>query len=427
MTPILNRETKQGVYLSLFSGTNIVAAFFFQWYLLSKLGAGIETDAFFASFTIPQFVIAMVGSSLMHVLVPILSTRPRERIDQDAWIAFWFIGLVFGLIAFILIISANLWVPMLFPGFNGHEADLTVTLSRIQLAGMILSAVNAVQWAAYHSKQKFIWAEFVPMSASIAVLPMLVWTLPRFGVVAGAWLTLLKLMLQTLFLLPGMGRPHPPRTSSYVLREMRRRIAPLLVGTAYYKTDPLVERALLSTALSGSLSLYYFAQQIYGAVCQVLNKAIAAPLVPKMSNFHVRKETSSIRKVYYKRLFIVFLLGTGCLLTVSLLGQRLLGLLTLLGKFTANDITRLYWILICLGGMFIGGLLGQIASVSFYACGDTKTPTKLSMVTYTLYIPCKVFAFLKNGVLGLATVTSLYYLLNFFLQFHFFRRKYLHE
>jgi peptidoglycan biosynthesis protein MviN/MurJ (putative lipid II flippase) len=76
----------------------------------------------------------------------------------------------------------------------------------------------------------------------------------------------------------------------------------------------------------------------------------------------------------------------------------------------------LWWILVALAGVLIGGASGQVISGAFYAIGDTRTPTMLFIVTYTIYIPIKILVFLRYGVIGLAVVTSIHLAINFLLQ-----------
>ena len=75
-----------------------------------------------------------------------------------------------------------------------------------------------------------------------------------------------------------------------------------------------------------------------------------------------------------------------------------------------------FLILQVVDGFFIAGAMGVITSKTFYAMGDTRTPTRMSIVTYTLYIPAKVFGFLRYGLMGLAVVTSVYLFLNLVIQ-----------
>ena len=277
---------KQTLQLGALSAANMGAAFLFQWYALTQLGPGLETDALFAGMTLPHLVLAVVSGSLMHVLVPLLSGEDPSRLRHDVWGFTVLIGALFSVLAVVLYISAPWWVPLTVPGFSAAGIALTLDLTRIQVIGMVFTAINGVQWAAYHARQQFVWAEATPMLASALALLLLVWALPRFGVVAAAWISTLRIALQTLLLAPGMGRPVWPDLTSPAIATAWQRIKPLLLGTAYYKTDPLVDRFLLSTADSGSLSLYYLAQQIYSAMSQVLNKAMAAPLVPVLSRLH---------------------------------------------------------------------------------------------------------------------------------------------
>jgi putative peptidoglycan lipid II flippase len=414
---------KQTVQLGILSAANIGLAFLFQWYVFTQLGPGLESDALFAGMTIPQLVLVVISGSLMHVLVPILTGESVDRLRHDAWGLLVLVGGLFGLLAIVFYAAASWWVPLTVPGFDEAGLALTVDLTRIQLIGMVFAAINGVQWAAYHARQQFMWAEFTPILASFFALLLLIWALPRFGVVSAAWISTLRMALQTLLLAPGMGRPVRPDLKSVTIQLAWQRIKPLLLGTAYYKTDPLVDRFLLSTASSGSLSLYYLAQQIYGAVSQVINKAIAAPVVPVLSKLHKTGDKNGFRQAYYRKLWQVGSIGVAGLLILGLFGQMVLDLLVGYGNVGADHVKELWWIMIWLGGMFIGGAAGQICSSSFYACGDTKTPTRMSMLTYTVYIPGKVFAFYLSGVVGLAMATSIYYIINLLLQVYLLEKK----
>ncbi|MEW6414094.1 MAG: lipid II flippase MurJ [Pseudomonadota bacterium] len=414
---------KQAVQLGALSAVNIGIAFLFQWYVLIRLGPGVETDALFAGMTIPQLVLAVISGSLMHVLVPLLAGESEDRLKHDAWGFLILIGGLFGVLAVLLYAAAPWWVPLTVPGFDEAGQGLTIDLTRIQLIGMVFAAVNGVQWAAYHARRQFLWAEFTPILASVIALLLLIWALPRFGVIAAAWIGVFRMGLQTLLLVPGMGLPVLPDLKSAAIQKAWCRIKPLLLGTAYYKTDPLIDRILLSTASSGSLSLYYFAQQMYGAASQILSKAIASPLVPALSVLHKSGEGAGFRRVYHQKLLQVGVICLSSLLVLGLVGQTLLALLVGYGNVSANNVVDLWWTMVWLGGMFVGGVMGQICSSSFYASGDTKTPTRLSIATYTAYIPCKLLAFYLWNVQGLAIITSIYYLTNLIFQIYFLEKR----
>lgn len=415
---------KQAFQLGILSSLNIGITFLFQWYVLIQLGPGVETDALFAGMVVPQIVLAVISGSLMHVLVPLLAGESEHRLRHDAWGLLILIGGLFGMLAVLLFVAAQWWVPFTVPGFNEAGKKLTAEIVRIQLIGMVFSAVNGVQWAAYHARQRFLWAEFMPILSSVFAFLLLILTLPRFGVIAAAWIGTLRMAMQTLLLAPGMGIPVRPDFRSATIQQAWQRIKPLLLGTAYYKTDPLLDRFLLSTASSGSLSLYYLAQQIYSAVNQVINKSIVAPLVPVLSMLHKDGDKTGFQRAYHRKLLQMAAICLAGLLVIGFFGRAILGLLVGYGNVSSDSLANLWWIMIWLGGMFVGSAMGQISSSSFYALGDTITPTRLGIYSYTFYIPAKIGLFYCFGVFGLALATSAFFVLNFFLQNHQLKKKY---
>ncbi len=414
---------KQTIQLGVLSALNIGIAFVFQWYVFTQLGPGIETDALFAGMTLPQLVLVVISGSLMHVLVPLLAGEDNNALLRKSWGFLYLVAGLFGLLGIILYLTAQWWVALSLPGFSDLGLSLTVKLTRIQLVGMVFSAVNCVQWATYHARQKFLRAEFTPLIGSIVALLILVWALPYFGVVAAAWINVFRMGLQTLLLAPGMGKPVRPDLKNPAISAAWQRIKPLLVGSVYYKTDPLMDRFLLSMTSSGSISLYYLAMQIYGAFNQVINKAIAAPLVPILSKLHKADDISKFESTYRMKILQIGVISISCYLLICIFGQYLLIFVIGYGNVSADNVENLWMIMIWLGGMFVGGAVGQISSSSFYSTGDTRTPARIGVITYTLYVPLKILLFYIYGVYGLALVTSLFVMVNFFFQIYCLNKK----
>jgi putative peptidoglycan lipid II flippase len=395
--------------LGALSGANLVLVFLFQAFVLVIVGPGVETDALFAGMALPQLVLAVISGSLMHVLVPYLAGEEENRIQQDTWGIFIVVGVAFGFLSVALYIFAPFWVPWIVPGFSQAGKTLTVLLTRIQLIGVAFTALTGVLWAVYHARQQFLWAESSPLLPNLLGLGCLIWALPRFGITAVAWILVLRTLLHLLLLLPGLPAYRKPNWRSPNLSVVWRRIKPLLLGSAYYKTDLLVDRFLSSMAPAGGLSLLYLAQQVYGAANEIINKAIAAPMVPLLAGQAKSGNWTQFHGTYRKRLLWMCILTGGGYVTLLLGGKYFLKILIGHGGVTEHNIALLQSILICLGGIFIGGALGQILSTAFYALTDTITPTKIGTVVFTLGIALKIFGFFLFGILGIAIGSSLHY------------------
>ena len=166
---------KQTIQLGGLSAANTVMTFLLQWYVLIQLGTGAETDALFAGLTIPQLVLVVISGSLTHVLVPILAGENKLQQKQEAWSLIFLVGGLFGIIAILLSVTASLWIPITVPGFDAAGKALTLELTRIQLLGMMFTAINGVQISVYYARQQFVWAELIPLVSSIIVFPFLIY------------------------------------------------------------------------------------------------------------------------------------------------------------------------------------------------------------------------------------------------------------
>jgi putative peptidoglycan lipid II flippase len=395
---------------------NAMLAVLMPWYVVTRLGIGVETDAFFASGALPQLIFLVASFSLTQVLVPLLATEDEQTFRRDAWGFFLSVTGLFALLGTVLFVLARLWVPLLVPGFSDQAKQLTVSLSRIQLLGLVGNASVTVLWSVYYARQKFIWAELSPVFANILSLLFLFWTLPQYGIAAAAWATVLNLGLKLVFLTPILGRWQTPQWDSYAMREAWRRVKPFLLGQTYSKSDPLVDRFLTSMSIAGNLSLLYIGQQIYSAITLVITKAISAPTVPRLALAAKSGNWINFRRTYRQRLLWMVGLAVAAFVILLFFGEPLLHLLIGHGGITAQNVRMLWWIMLALTGLLLGGTAGQVTSVAFYAMGDTKTPTMLFVWTFTVYVPIKVLVFLHYGLFGLAVATSAHLIVNFLLQ-----------
>lgn len=432
--------------LAVLAAGNLLLNLLFQWYAVTGLGVGAETDALFAGMALPQLLLAVVSGSLTPVLVPLMTAgggEDGETFRRNARNFFAGVTLFFTAVAVVLFLSADLWIPLLVPGFTAEGQSLTVSLARIQLPGMIFTGSLAVVWAAYHAKQKFVWVELSALLANLLSLLALVWLLPRYGVFAAAWLLTLRTLLQVVCLLPGLGRWRRRRGEvredgsdednsderamkirhSYgrtsgdwwrdfveTWRTAWARLLPLLGGSVFYKTDPLIDRFLTSMSPSGGLSLLYLAQQLYGAAALIINKAVVVPTLPMLARAAGDGDWTAYRRIYRERLLTTTAVTLVAFLVLLAGGELLLRFAIGYANITNQNVRDLWLVMLALSGYFVGGAAGQITSIAFYAKGETRAPTRIGVQAFLLYLPFKALSFIYFGLFGLALSISAYYL-----------------
>lgn len=414
---------RQGLNLGALAVCNAALAVLSAWYIVTRTGINFETDAFFASGALPQITFLFLSATVLPVLVPLLATRDPERMRDDAWFFFLLITSLFALAGVVLYATSGVWVPLLVPGFSAEGKSLTVSLTQIQIVSMVLNAGIVALWAAQHARRRFVWVELSGVAANAAGLLFLVWALPRFGIRAAAWNAVFYNSLKLALLLPVLGRWRHPQWGSPTVKEAWRLFKPFLPGQAYLRAEPLLDRFLSSMNGAGSLSLLYVAQQIYTNLMLVTGKAVVAPLAPKLAVEAGRGDWRRYRNSYRGRLLLIALLAALGGLLLLTLGAPALRLTIGHGGITAGNVHTLWLVMIALAGVFVGGVSGQVVSGAFYAAGNTRTPTKVSALLYTVYLPLKIAVFLVCGLVGLAAAVSAYFVTNFLVQFFMLERE----
>ncbi len=403
--------------LSVLVVTNVAMQFLFQWYIIRAFGVGIESDAFFSSMALPQFVLLVLSGSLSIVLIPILTTFTEKQFYSAAWTYFISTAIFFGVLALILYFSANWWVSKLYPGFNGEGLQLSITLSKIQLISMVLSATLSVLWAVHSAKENFYLIESTSIIANIFSFVFLILVVKYFDIYTASYVFVLRGFLQIIFLISILGKYNKVEFKAELFYGTWVKMKPLILGNLYYKTDALVDKYLTSSSISGHLTLLNIAQQLYAAGNSILTKIIVNTMVPSMARAHIAKDYKLFNSIYKKRLWTAIMISVLTFIIFVLVGKPMLRILFNFQKFTESSVSELWWLMILLFGYWIGGLLGAVTSSTFYAKGNTKQPTIIGVVTYSVYIPAKIFCYFKFGIKGLALSITVYYLMSFLIQY----------
>lgn len=382
-----------------------------QWVLLTAIGPGADTDAYFAALVLPQVLLAVVAGPLLNVLVPLLSTVDAAERRRTGWLLVAVLGSASALATLILALLAPTWVPLTIPGFAEPQLALTVMLVRLQMLASALSVIALVLSAAAQSAGRFVRVESATLAGSMLGLGLTIVLVPGMGVVAAAWAGIARVIVQGAIIVPLLGLPRRGHGAWELARRAWSGMKPLIVSGALAKTDPLIDRVLLSLAPGGMLSLFQLAQGLFAAAIEVVNRSWIAPALPALA-----RDATGDPAAYRSRLRrLLVMTAVALFVAIAVLivaGQELLRFVLEYGHVSADDITQLWWTLLGLSGVLVGASIGQIGASGFYARGDTATPARLAMVSFACFAPLKVAAFYGFGVAGLVGACSGYYLTN---------------
>jgi peptidoglycan biosynthesis protein MviN/MurJ (putative lipid II flippase) len=389
--------------------------------ILTHFGAGRQTDSYFAALAVPVVVLYVLSDPLNRVALPSLSVHTGEEFWEHAWTTIEITVFIFLGVAGLLYLTAPRWVSLLVPGFSADAASKTVELTRLLLAGMVLQSGSMAARSVWNARGYFVWPTTAGLLSAIAALALLLVTVRTHGIESAAWAFNLRFATECLLLTGTLGtfrRPHW-RLAVPFLRKSR----PLMLGAAYFRTDVIVDRVLTSLAPPGGLSLLYLAQQLLSAIGQVLNQSVVAPTIPLLAKIAHAGDWPAFGRT--ARISTRNLLGISLLILFALVafGGPALSLVFAHRSLNSSDINRLLLLMLALGGMLAADSLGYFAYSSFYAIGDTSTPTIATAFVYSIGVAIKIGAFLLTGVVGLALGISLYYVANALILLYLLRRR----
>lgn len=421
-------KSRTGLAIFSLATGNVAAAIVAQAIILSQIGPGSATDAFVASMVLPQTLAGIVAVALSSVLVPALAGESPDHQASSAWGLLLIVGVTALPLALLLSIAANIWTVWLFPGFGMETRQLCETLTQVQVFSMPFVIAHSIVAAVCYARRQFVWIETVTLVISIISAGALYLALPSYGIQAAAWISTTLALIQLIVLLPELGFPRLGSGSIKVAMETWRLVKPLLAGNAYYKSDILVDRYLLSTTDAGVMTLFNLAQQLYAAAVGVLGKTWGNTAIPTLAVYSKQGKRNEFFILYRRRLFTLLFASTALYLLLLLAGPPTLSLLIGSGKSSAENVTQFWSLLACMGGLLVFGSLGIVSSGAFYAIGDTRTPAILGIASFTIFVIVKILSFQSYGATGIAIATTCYYAANVVVLagiFPFFMRRHL--
>ena len=404
-------KSKQLLAISFLVFLNYFFQFLFNWLIVTRVGPSNNTDIFFGALAVPQMVLNVVSGAFIFVITPILSRLKGNELLNEVWNFLYAMAILFMVLFAIFYISSNLWLTIVLPGFNQNDLSTALTILRIQLISVVFSSLTSVIWSFNNSQGKYYRIEITSVIINVISLCFLYQVMDKWGIIGASYVMLARALMPLIFLFNTIGRLRKFNYNSSIFKLGINKVVPLVFSSAYYKSDQVIEKYLTSTSASGMLTILHFSQQLYGAGVSILNRSLVTTIIPQLTN-----ADQFFYPLYLKRLKVLSLIGAVPLVILFAYGRDILNFTPGLSRFDSSQLQSLYYILIFSSGYWLGDILGALTAAAFYSKGDTKTPSTISIITFTIYIPLKIVAFRYYGIYGLCVASSIYFVSNFLIK-----------
>ena len=386
-------------------------------YIAYAFGAGLQTDAYVAAFTLPDWLNYIVaGGTASITFISIYTRFLADKREADAQKTFSIVITVMTTVLVIGTLIAEIFTPQfagwMFHGFNPQQMELCVHLTRILLPAQIFFYVGGVVSAVLLSHRLFLFPAFGPLIYNVFIILGGVVGGHRFGIASLAYGALAGSVIGP-FLVNAIGaakigtgyRPSFD-VKNAAFREWIRLSIPLMIGVSLVTVDDWILRYFASSGV-GDIARLNFAKRLFAVPIAILGQATGQASLPFFSRLFGEKKydefAATVNASVY-RITAASLLSTGWMVAVAV---PLVDLVYRRGSFTFADSqsTALYflWFSLSLALWSSQALYAR----AFYASGNTLTPMVASTLITLASLPMYRFLFHQFSVTGLAVASDL--------------------
>jgi putative peptidoglycan lipid II flippase len=364
--------------------------------LIARLfGAGLETDAFFVAFRIPNLLRRMFGEgAFSQAFVPILAeykarNGPAEtKLLADRVAATLLVALV--AVTALGVAAAPLIVYLSAPGFSAtpEKFELTVAMLRITFPYILFISFVALAAGVLNTWRQFAVPAFTPTLLNLAFIVGALFLAPYFDppVLVLAWAVFAGGVLQLAFQVPYLARigmlPRPrfaPRDPG--VRRVLTLMAPAMLGVSVAQISLLLNTIFASFLQTGSVSWLYYADRLMEFPTGLLGAALGTILLPSLSKHHAADAPAAYSALLDWGLRLTFLLAVPAAAALAVLAIPLVATLFLHGRFDATDLEMTRQALVAYSVGLLGLIVVKVLAPGFYARQNIKTPVKIALVT----------------------------------------------
>jgi putative peptidoglycan lipid II flippase len=382
--------------------------------LAYRVGAGAQTDAYYAAFQIPDLLnYLLAGGALSIAFVP-LYTKHLAANDDAA--ADHLLATVLGtLTAVAAAATALLWwfapalVALQFPRFDSVTQALTVHLTRIVLPAQVFFIAGGILNATLFARGRFGAAALAPLLYNGAIIVGGILLAPRLalgvegfawgalaGAVAGPFLAPLLAVRGTVRIAPRIA-PADRVFLGYLLVA-----APLMFGQTLLTVDEWYQRWFGALLGAGAVSHLIYARRLMQVPVAVVGQAVAAAALPTLSRLFAEHRQVELNRVVLRTLQASLALAVLTAAVCWALAEPLVRVVYQHGAFTAADTAEVAAVLALLCFAVPAWIVQQIILRAFYARADTLRPMLLGTVLALASIPLYLTLGRRAGVQGLA-------------------------
>jgi putative peptidoglycan lipid II flippase len=395
-----------------------VLGFFREWTVAHQVGSNAMTDAYYAAFTLPDFLNYLVaGASLSVTFIPVFTKYAAEDREDQAWWVFSTVMTFMGLLLIGLVIFGEIFAPQLAraiaPGFGPQEKKQVIFLTRLMLPAQFCFYQGSILSAVQYAKGQFVIPSLAPVLYNVMIILGGVLLASRIGMTGFAVGVLVGAFAGNfLFQVWGAYRANARFTPNLNLRHpgfklFLRLSIPIMLALSLTFTDDWIIRFFGSYLQPASITWLSYAKTLMRVPLGVVGQGVGVASFPFLSRLYSEGKLDELNRLLnstFKGLIAVLVPISA--LTIAESGPLVYLVFSHTRMRNADlDATAATLVFFSLG-MFAWGAQ-YILARGFYATRNTWIPAIVGTVLTFLNLPMYWLLVRRSQHLGLALASSI--------------------
>lgn len=407
-----------GILKNIFSASGIIifaksAGFFKEVVVASFYGTTAETDLLVLS----QGLI----SDIKYVLVQVLLTsfvaiytriRIKSKIEAQKFtggVIQVFVSIA-ALVSVIVIICSKPISLILAPGYSSVLHAQLAYYIRSYAPTLILFVAIAIFNAVLSSNKVFIPGQLEGFFQSIIIIIMVLLFSNSIGIKALYLSVFVFSLYNFIFMYISSRKLFAIQINNYWKNEniilMFKMAAPLLVGYSAVYINQMIDKILLSTLETGTITALGYAASLHNIVGSFI-VAVASILFPYIADSIADKKTDKTNLLISSLLIVLISIFLPVSLITVINSSDIVTLVFARGAFDATSVASTAFALIGYGFGFIPLAIKEVLSRYLYANVESKLPMRNSIISIIINIFLSIILCKTVGVIGVTIATSI--------------------
>jgi putative peptidoglycan lipid II flippase len=394
-----------------------VLGFFRDWTVAHQIGSNAITDAYYAAFTLPDFLNYLVaGGSLSLTFIPVFTKFVAENREEDGWRVFSTVVTSMGILLTALVVLGEIYaahlVELIAPGFSPAEKARVIFLTRLMMPAQICFYQGSILSAVQYAKGQFVVPSLAPVVYNLGIILGGVLLSPRIGI-TGFAVGVLGGSVAGNFLLQIYGARRAGARFSPNLDILDpgfwlfiKLTVPIMLALSLVFTDDWIIRWFGSYLVPASITWLSYAKTLMRVPLGVVGQAVGVASFPFLARLYSEGKLEELNRTLNATMKALILLLMPISTMTIALATPIVYLVFSHTRLRGADLQATADTLAIFSlGMFSWGAQNILAR-GFYAARDTLTPAIVGTVLTFLNLPLYWLLVRHYQHLGLAMASS---------------------